>query len=721
MTTGIETENEKQDGVGATNPAPATGLNGQGQQKLMQVALDKLSPNPWQPRRNFNQAKLVELAEDIRVNGLLQPVVVRVNLGDAGGYQIAAGERRWRAFKLLLEGYNISGPAVEDEEGNLVPGNWGDRPADTGVAVTLKAEGDSRFANIPVLVRILNDEDMMRIALSENEKRRDVQPIEEALAFKKMIADLGISQSEFARRMGIKQPTVANRLRMLQLPSKVQDFLVDGKLSQWDGMKLLELANKHKLNAYYLELIATRVVSGTKLSEFDHSYNFVWNLFQKLQVRLFTVPEFNVKENCADCPFFHGDPTSIDHKLCANPGHFDHLNQEAAAERRRRERELKEVATKKAAEGPDISYDSIKGPVTPSIAPDNSQKPGAVAYTLEEVNERHARHAEARARQLEQIGLENELAEVEAGIEKLEETKKQWGHLTHHQQKQLNQLEQRKGELLNLTGPGTGTGPVINRVGVAGPQEVMEADAEAARTQQWPERDENGVLILPYYLDRNKHERFDDYKYNGFSREECKECEFYTRNRDIDGSPGFYFCRKPSHFEELRARHQLEVDKRMETARKERERKEQEQREARLKAFRAYCEEGPMQLGVLSLLDRETARLIARMVMTQIQGEQFGLITKVQNWLAARELDTTIEQGTHNNYHRACTAWIDKELDRIEGKGNYDMVVITAVACVVEVYLTNSLNDNAIPLWIAKYLNRALPAPAEAEAQPQTT
>ncbi|MEI6044760.1 MAG: ParB N-terminal domain-containing protein, partial [Chloroflexota bacterium] len=102
-----------------SNPVPAPANLG-GEPGLVPVT--NLVSNPWQPRRNFDINKLIELAEDIRLNGLLSPVVVRPVPGFPDMFEIAAGERRWRAFQLLVGGYELSGPATEGEDGGLVPG-----------------------------------------------------------------------------------------------------------------------------------------------------------------------------------------------------------------------------------------------------------------------------------------------------------------------------------------------------------------------------------------------------------------------------------------------------------------------------------------------------------------------------------------------------------------------------------------------------------------------
>jgi ParB family chromosome partitioning protein len=148
----------------------------------------EIHPNPLQPRRQFSAASLQELADSLKQHGLLQPVVV--SRGSTGGYELIAGERRWRAARLAgLE---------------RIP------------AVLREPEGDA---------------DQLALALIENLQREDLTPIEEARAYHHLRAELGLSQEEIARRVGKERSTVANALRLLQLPLAVQELVDGGELS----------------------------------------------------------------------------------------------------------------------------------------------------------------------------------------------------------------------------------------------------------------------------------------------------------------------------------------------------------------------------------------------------------------------------------------------------------------------------------------------------------
>jgi ParB family chromosome partitioning protein len=155
---------------------------------IAELPVAEIHPNPLQPRRQFSAASLQELADSLKQHGLLQPVVV--SRGSAGRYELIAGERRWRAARLAgLE---------------RIP------------AVLREPEGDA---------------DQLALALIENLQREDLTPIEEARAYHHLRAELGLSQEEIARRVGKERSTVANALRLLQLPMAVQELVDGGELS----------------------------------------------------------------------------------------------------------------------------------------------------------------------------------------------------------------------------------------------------------------------------------------------------------------------------------------------------------------------------------------------------------------------------------------------------------------------------------------------------------
>ncbi|WP_407455560.1 ParB/RepB/Spo0J family partition protein [Ligilactobacillus aviarius] len=172
-------------------------------EKVEELQLDEIRPNPYQPRKNFDEENLKDLSDSIRKNGVFQPIIVRKS--SVMGYEIIAGERRFRASKL--------------------------------------AGKDS----IPAIVRAIDDEQMMEVAVLENLQREDLSPLEEAEAYSTLMKNLKITQSELSERLGKSRPYIANYLRLLDLPREVKAFVQDGKLSMGQARTLLALKDKDKL------------------------------------------------------------------------------------------------------------------------------------------------------------------------------------------------------------------------------------------------------------------------------------------------------------------------------------------------------------------------------------------------------------------------------------------------------------------------------------------
>ncbi|MGV3487735.1 MAG: ParB/RepB/Spo0J family partition protein [Tuberibacillus sp.] len=172
------------------------------QEKVQEIKIKDLRPNPYQPRKTFDDAAIQDLKNSIEEHGIIQPLIVRKSIK---GYEIVAGERRYRA-------------AVE-----------------------------AKLKTVPAIVKSLSDEKMMEIALIENLQREDLNPIEEAIAYKKLIEELNITQEELSKRVGKSRPHIANQLRLLQLNQPIQQLISDGKLSMGHGRALLSLKDKNKL------------------------------------------------------------------------------------------------------------------------------------------------------------------------------------------------------------------------------------------------------------------------------------------------------------------------------------------------------------------------------------------------------------------------------------------------------------------------------------------
>ncbi len=160
------------------------------------VAIESIEPNPLQPRRLFQAERLAELAQSIRTSGIIQPLVVRI-VGDR--YQLVAGERRWRAAKL------------------------------------------AGLKEVPVVVRNIPDDHLLEITLIENIQREDLNPIETAVAFERLIRELRLNSDQVGQRTGKDRTTIINFIRLLQLPADLQQLVAERRLSAGHARCLLGL------------------------------------------------------------------------------------------------------------------------------------------------------------------------------------------------------------------------------------------------------------------------------------------------------------------------------------------------------------------------------------------------------------------------------------------------------------------------------------------------
>jgi ParB family chromosome partitioning protein len=174
-----------------------------------EIDLDLIEPNPQQPRTRFDEAELEELAQSIRENGVVQPIVVRRH---GSTYQIVAGERRWRASQ--------------------------------------RAE----MRRIPAIVRDVSDEKLLELALIENIQRQELNPIEEGRAYLNLIANTGLTQEQVAQRVGKDRTVIATSLRLLKLPPDVQAKIEEGVLSAGHGRALLT-TDDEKLQKFVTRMI----------------------------------------------------------------------------------------------------------------------------------------------------------------------------------------------------------------------------------------------------------------------------------------------------------------------------------------------------------------------------------------------------------------------------------------------------------------------------------
>lgn len=170
---------------------------------VVDIPLSELRPNPYQPRKTFDETSLQELATSISQSGVFQPIIVRKSA--VKGYEIIAGERRFRASKL--------------------------------------AEKET----IPAIVRDFDEEAMMQVAVLENLQREDLSPLEEAEAYEMLMKNLQLTQAQVAERLGKSRPYIANYLRLLTLPQLVKEMLQDERLSMGQARTLLGLKDKKQI------------------------------------------------------------------------------------------------------------------------------------------------------------------------------------------------------------------------------------------------------------------------------------------------------------------------------------------------------------------------------------------------------------------------------------------------------------------------------------------
>jgi len=178
---------------------------------VMNLGIEEIRPDRSQPRRHFDEAHIEELAESIRSKGVLLPLIVR---RDSDGYVLVAGERRWRAAQK------------------------------------------AGLRELPVMVREVSGKEAFEIALIENIQREDLNPIEEAGAYKRLIEEHGLTQEELAARVGKDRSTVANALRLLRLPEAIQRAVVSGELSMGHARALLAIHDEGDLRKAAEKVIA---------------------------------------------------------------------------------------------------------------------------------------------------------------------------------------------------------------------------------------------------------------------------------------------------------------------------------------------------------------------------------------------------------------------------------------------------------------------------------
>ena len=237
--------------------------------EIVELPIDELRPNPYQPRKVFDEEKLQELANSIREHGIFQPIIVKRS--SIKGYEIIAGERRVKASKMI------------------------------------------GLETIPAIVRDFTDQQMMEIALLENLQRENLNAIEEATAYKNLIDAMQVTQEELARRLGKSRTHITNMLGLLNLPEEVKDMMVEEKISMsharvlsklQDKEEIIKLANKivdENLNVRDIEDLSKddNIQKTHKIKKQDNQYDYIQNIMcEKLGTKVkITSNKINISFN----------------------------------------------------------------------------------------------------------------------------------------------------------------------------------------------------------------------------------------------------------------------------------------------------------------------------------------------------------------------------------------------------------------------------------------
>lgn len=166
------------------------------------ISINKIKSDDEQPRKLFDSEKIAELAESIKIHGIIQPLILRKYLDDQ--YIIVAGERRWRAAKM------------------------------------------AGLKEIPAIIMELSGRDILEVSLIENIQRQDLNPIEEALAYRKLLSEFSITQEELSKRIGKSRVTIANTMRLTNLDERVQQYIIESIITEGHGRALLAVNDKQK-------------------------------------------------------------------------------------------------------------------------------------------------------------------------------------------------------------------------------------------------------------------------------------------------------------------------------------------------------------------------------------------------------------------------------------------------------------------------------------------
>ncbi|MBP2034000.1 ParB family chromosome partitioning protein [Clostridium algifaecis] len=235
---------------------------------IKKVNIDLIIPNESQPRKNFDKDKILQLAQSIKEHGIIQPLLLNKNK-DENKYIIVAGERRWRAAKA------------------------------------------ANVKEVPAIIMDLSNKEILEISLIENIQRQDLNPIEEAISYKRLIDDFGLKQEDLANRIGKSRTAIANCIRLLNLDKRVQEYLINELISEGHARALLSIENKdlqyklatniikNGLNVRQVEKLVKDMnpKNQIKKQEADKINPYYKNIQDKLQYLFATKVTLNDKKN----------------------------------------------------------------------------------------------------------------------------------------------------------------------------------------------------------------------------------------------------------------------------------------------------------------------------------------------------------------------------------------------------------------------------------------
>jgi len=236
----VNTEKPNSSSVSTTMASPATNAsvlanNVPPESRIWKIAVEKLHPNEFQPRQKFNKDTLKELSNSIKDKGILQPIIARRHA--SGALEIISGERRWRAAQM------------------------------------------AGLQEVPVIIRTVNDQDSLELAIIENIQREDLNPIDEAEAYQRLAQEFKLTQQQIAEKVGKERATIANSLRLLLLADPVRDMLVNHEISVGHCKVLLSIENpktqteiakkaqKDQLSVRALEKLVAKVQKGLSIED----------------------------------------------------------------------------------------------------------------------------------------------------------------------------------------------------------------------------------------------------------------------------------------------------------------------------------------------------------------------------------------------------------------------------------------------------------------------